>query len=104
MNIDRQALSLTSAFEGDVQVKLQCFAPDGTTMKEEEGWYSVAYRQRTPRTAVSFNTPKTSSETLRYVTVIYPYLSPAQAPDITARLTDGEEVIVTIDGKERRIK
>ena len=104
VNIDRQALSLTSAFEGDVQVKLQCFAPDGTTMKEEEGWYSVAYRQRTPRTAVSFNTPKTSSETLRYVTVIYPYLSPAQAPDITARLTDGEEVIVTIDGKERRIK
>ena len=97
--IDKQHSSLVSAFEGDVQVKLQCFAPEQTEMKEEEGWYSTAYRQRTERTAVSWNTPKQSGSPVRYITVIYPYLRPAKAPAIEARFADGTTVEVTIDGK-----
>ena len=102
--IDKQHFSLVSAFEGDVQVKLQCFAPEQTEMKEEEGWYSTAYRQRTERTAVSWNTPKQSGSPVRYITVIYPYLRPAKAPAIEARFADGTTVEVTIDGKTWTLK
>lgn len=102
--IDKQHSSLVSAFEGDVQVKLQCFAPEQTEMKEEEGWYSTAYRQRTERTAVSWNTPKQSGSPVRYITVIYPYLRPAKAPAIEARFADGTTVEVTIDGKTWTLK
>lgn len=102
--IDKQQSSLVSAFEGDVQVKLQCFVPEQTEMKEEEGWYSTAYRQRTERTAVSWNTPKRSGSPVRYITVIYPYLRPAKAPAIEARFADGTTVEVTIDGKTRMLK
>ena len=104
MAIDKQHFSLVSAFEGDVQVKLQCFAPEQTEMKEEEGWYSTAYRQRTERTAVSWNTPKQSGSPVRYITVIYPYLRPAKAPAIEARFADGTTVEVTIDGKTWTLK
>ena len=102
--IDKQHSSLVSAFEGDVQVKLRCFAPEQTEMKEEEGWYSTAYRQRTERTAVSWNTPKQSGSPVRYITVIYPYLRPAKAPAIEARFADGTTVEVTIDGKTWTLK
>ena len=102
--IDKQHFSLVSAFEGDVQVKLQCFAPEQTEMKEEEGWYSTAYRQRTERIAVSWNTPKQSGSPVRYITVIYPYLRPAKAPAIEARFADGTTVEVTIDGKTWTLK
>lgn len=104
VEIDKQHSSLVSAFEGDVQVKLQCFAPEQTEMKEEEGWYSTAYRQRTERTAVSWNTPKQSGSPVRYITVIYPYLRPAEAPVIEARFADGNTVEVIIDGKTRMLK
>ena len=104
MAIDKQHSSLVSAFEGDVQVKLQCFAPEQTEMKEEEGWYSTAYRQRTERTAVSWNTPKQSGSPVRYIMVIYPYLRPAKAPAIEARFADGTTVEVTIDGKTWTLK
>ena len=104
MAIDKQHSLLVSAFEGDVQVKLQCFAPEQTEMKEEEGWYSTAYRQRTERTAVSWNTPKQSGSPVRYITVIYPYLRPAKAPAIEARFADGTTVEVTIDGKTWTLK
>ena len=104
MAIDKQHSSLVSAFEGDVQVKLRCFAPEQTEMKEEEGWYSTAYRQRTERTAVSWNTPKQSGSPVRYITVIYPYLRPAKAPAIEARFADGTTVEVTIDGKTWTLK
>lgn len=102
--VDKEHSLLLSDFEGDVQVKLQCFVPEQTEMKEEEGWYSIAYRQRTERTAVSWNTPKQSGKPVRYITVIYPYLRPAEAPVIEARFADGNIVEITIDGKTQTLK
>lgn len=88
VKINHENLSLTSAFKGDTQVKLQCFAPDNTRLKEEEGWYSVAYRKRTKRTAVSFNKVKEKQETLRFITVIYPIINKESVPIITAYFID----------------
>lgn len=102
-------LSVTSDFNGESQVKLQCFAQKGTIMNKEEGWYSVAYRQRTERTAVSFNTEKKDKETVRFITVVYPTKDTKEFPAITAGFKNSNansgsmEIEVTINGKKQRL-
>ena len=108
INIDTKALSLSSEFTGDSQLKLQCFAPKKTTMKEEEGWYSVAYRQRTERTAISFNTEKKSKENVQFITVIYPAQNSKEFPEIEAKIKNNHSgsmaVEVTLNGKKQTLK
>lgn len=107
VKVDTKNLSLVSAFKGDTQVKLQCFAPQQTSLEEVEGWYSTAYRKRTERTAISLNTAKKEKDTLRYITVIYPTVGKEVMPEITARFKSktSEEgkmkLEVSIDGKKR---
>ena len=108
INIAPRTLSLSSHFTGDSQVKLQCFAPKQTTLKEEEGWYSVAYRQRTKRTAVSFNTEKKTAESVQFITVIYPARSNKDFPKIEAKMKKhtpaSMELEVRLDGKKQTLK
>lgn len=88
-------------------MKLQCFAPQQTSLEEVEGWYSTAYRKRTERTAITLNTAKKEKDTLRYITVIYPTAGKEAMPEITARFKSktSEEgkmkLEVSIDGKKR---
>ena len=107
IDIDAKTFSLSSNFAGENQVKLQCFAPKKTTLKEEEGWYSVAYRQRTERTAVSFNTEKKEKENVQFVTVIYPTKSTKSFPKIEAKIksnsSDTMEVEVSLNGKKQTL-
>ena len=107
IDIDAKTFSLSSNFAGENQVKLQCFAPKKTTLKEEEGWYSVAYRQRTERTAVSFNTEKKEKENVQFVTVIYPTKSTKGFPKIEAKIksnsSDTMEVEVSLNGKKQTL-
>ncbi len=105
VNIDPKNLSLTSHFKGESQVKLQCFAPQNTLLEKEEGWYSIAYRQRQERTAVAFNTDKKDKATIRFITVIYPATDSKAIPRISARFKGRAEesgkttIEVTVDGK-----
>lgn len=105
VNIDPRKLTLTSDFKDNSNVKLQCFAPSKITLKEEEGWYSTAYRQRTKRTAVSFNVRKDSRHPVRYITVIYPGKNSNDVPTISARFVNPKEqtmkVEVSLNGKRR---
>ena len=107
VNIDPTTMTLTSAFEGDSNVKLQCFGEKGMTLKEEEGWRSTAYRQRVERTAVSFNIPKKGEEAVRYITVIYPTKDAAKAPKLEAGFKSKKfdnnalQVEVKINGKKQ---
>lgn len=109
-DIDFKDLSVTSDFENNSQVKLQCFAAKGTTLKEEEGWFSTAYRQRTKRLAISFNKEKKHKETIRFITVIYPTKDKKDFPDIIARIKNANqeqtsmEVEVTINGAKQLLK
>ena len=110
VKIDTEHLSVTTDFEGYSQVKLQCFADKGTSLKEEEGWYSTAYHQRTKRTALSFNTEKKEKETVRFITVIYPVKEKKDFPDITASFNsinqeqNTMEIEVTVNGKKQSLK
>lgn len=107
VNIDPKTLTLTSAYEGQSNVKLQCFGEKGTALKKEEGWCSTAYRQRVKRTAVAFNTPKTKADAVRYITIIYPTKDAAKAPKLEAKFKNKKfdeqalEVEVVVDGKKQ---
>lgn len=109
VNIDPKTLTVTSDFEGNSNVKLQCFGPKGTTLKKEEGWRSTAYRKRVERTAVAFNVNKDNAETVRYITIIYPTEERAKAPKLEAKFKNKKfdenalEVEVKIDGKKRKL-
>lgn len=108
INVDPKTFSLSSEFVGGSQVKLQCFAPKNTEMKEEEGWYSVAYRQRTKRTAISFNKEKKEKENVQFITVIFPAKSSKEFPQIKAKIKnnkpDSMEVEVCLNGKKQLLK
>lgn len=106
--IDKKHNMITTGYEGNSNVKLQCFADKKISLREKEGWRSFAYRQREPRTSVSFNVEKNSSKPVRYVTVIYPSAT-SSFPAVKARLLYKEfdehhvGVEVSMDGKEYKL-
>lgn len=110
VNIDKKTNTLTSAFDGESNVKLQCFAEKPVSLKEKEGWRSTSYRHRVPRTAVSFDVEKSSPEAVRYITVIYPTADAAKAPEFKAKFKNktfdekGVKVEVSVDGKKRQLE
>lgn len=107
---DRETMTFLTQFEGDSNMKLQCFGPDGMTMKKDEGWVSTAYRQRAKRMNVSFNVKKDNSDAIRYITIIYPTKDSAKAPKLSASFKNkkfnesGLEVEVKVDGKKQSLK
>lgn len=110
VNIDKGTNSLTTSFEGKSNMKLQCFGSKKIFLKEKEGWYSTAYRKRTARTAISFETDKDNAEAVRYITVIYPFEDPGHFPALEAKFLDeafdeqGVKIEVTINGKKHQLK
>ncbi len=84
----REDMHFHTEFEGDSNMKLQCFGPDGMTMKKEEGWTSTAYQKKQKRMNVSFNYHKQDEEPVRYITVIVPKKEMGDNPSITARFKD----------------
>lgn len=84
VNINPKELTLTSEYGGKSNVKLQCFAPQGTTLEEEEGWQSTLYLVRAERKAVSFNVTKEDDKPIRYITIIYPIEDCSKAPKMSA--------------------
>lgn len=83
--IDPKNSSLNSQFGENSNVKLQCFSSQAITLEEEEGWNSIAYRQRTKRTAVSFNITKKDNNPIRYITIIYPTQKEDNFPKMSAK-------------------
>ena len=110
VQLDPKTMTATTNFEGNSNVKLQCFAPNGASMEEEEGWRSIAYRQREERTAFAFNVEKNNDDAVRYITVIYPTENSAKAPKFEAKFKNqkfnenGLEVEVKVGGKKKTLK
>ena len=107
VKIDSKNNILTTDFNDDSNVKLQCFSEHKISLREREGWRSVAYRKRVPRTAVAFDVEKKDSKPIRYITVITPSKSNTAYPDIKAKFVNkafnenGVKVKVTVDGKTK---
>ena len=85
INNSREDMTFVTDFEKGSNMKLQCFGPDGMTMKKEEGWLSTEYRKKIKRMNVSFNVKKDTDEAVRYITVIYPMEDSASAPKLSAK-------------------
>lgn len=105
VDLDKSKGQLVTCYSGNSNVLLRCFGPDKMQMVEEEGWYSIAYRQRTQRPAVSFNVEKTTGETVRYVTVIYPQKQVKKSMKISAAIKNATnnklEVEVNVNGQKQ---
>lgn len=106
VKVDEQKMTLTSDYAGDSNFKLQCFAPEGTELHEEEGWQATLYLVREPRKAVSFDVKKQDDRPMRYITIIYPAAKTSEIPTFSARFIDeaynenGVNVEVIVDGKK----
>lgn len=109
VNVDSKSNTLTSAFEGESNVKLQCFPEQKASVQEHEGWRSIAYRQRVPRTSVSFDAVKNSADPVRYITIIYPVKDTSAYPSLHAKFINkgfdekGVKIEVSVNGKKRRL-
>lgn len=107
VDLDKSKGQLCTRYAGNSNVLLRCFGPDNMQMIEEEGWYSIAYRQRTKRPAVAFNAEKTTNETVRYITVIYPQKQAKKSTKISASIKNATaeklEVEVNVDGRKRTL-
>lgn len=107
VDINPKEFILTSDYGGKSNAKLQCFAPQGATLEEEEGWQATLYLVREKRTAVSFNVEKKDEAPVRYITVIYPTEDCGNAPEMSARFVNPQydenslKVEVTLDGKKQ---
>lgn len=109
VNINPQEFALTSDYAGKSNVKLQCFASEGATLEEEEGWQATLYLVREKRTAVSFNVAKKDRTPVRYITVIYPAEDNSKAPKISAKFINQQyddkslKIEVIADGQKRML-
>lgn len=109
VNIDPKELMLTSQYGGKSNAKLQCFAPQGTTLEEEEGWQSTLYLVRAERTAVSFNVAKEDDAPVRYITIIYPTEDGSRMPQMSANFIHPQydekslKIEVSIDGVKKTL-
>ena len=106
----REDMTFVTQFENGSNMKLQCFGPDGMTMKKEEGWLSTAYRKKVKRMNVSFNVRKDGEDAVRYITIIYPVKDSTDAPEMSAKFKNrkfdenGLEIEVKVGGKKRTLK
>lgn len=110
VNIDPKNMIVQSDYQGNSNVKLQCFSEKPLMLREEEGWRSIAYRQREPRTALSFNLPKEVQHAARFITIIYPFADHAAIPKLSAKFNNKQfasssvDVEVKINDKKRGLK
>lgn len=109
VHIDKQNNSLLTAFKGESNLFLACFSENKITLQKKEGWRSIAYRQRTPRTSVSFDIEKKNGNAVRYITIICPMKNRTGMPSAKAKFLNKatEEncvrVEIELNGKKRNL-
>jgi len=81
----RETMHFATMYDHTSNMKLQCFGPEGMSMKKEEGWMSTSYMKKQKRMNVSFNVKKDTSDPVRYITVIVPKENSGNTPSISAK-------------------
>lgn len=84
----REDMHFHTEFDGESNMKLQCFGPENMTMKKDKGWQSTDYMKKVQRMNVSFNVKKGSDEPVRYITVIVPKKTSGDDVKISAKFLD----------------
>lgn len=84
----RETMHFNTEADNGCNMKLQCFGPEGMSMKKEEGWQSPKYMTKNKRIKASFNAKKEDGRPIRFITVIVPKEEPGDNPKITASFID----------------
>ncbi len=109
VKIDSVRHTLTTENDGNTQIFMQCFGSHPLHLRQEEGWYSTAYRKKEERPAVAFDIEKTNAAPVRYITVIYP-VQENSTPKISCKFNSaafsdqGMDVDIKIDKKRYRLR
>lgn len=107
IDVDRKQLKVTTQYADDSNVSIQGFSDKAANLEVTEGWYSVAYRQKTARPSLSFDLNKTDEAPVRFITVITPFTKADKKTAYTAKIlkaADNElQVEITVNGKKRTL-
>ena len=85
---DLDTMRIQSNFDDANNLILQVFAPNKLELKEQEGWVSYAYRQKSARPAFEFSQSKKDGSSVQFVTVIIPTHNKGNIDKIEASLVD----------------
>ena len=101
---DNAKLSVQTLNDDNNNVVVKGFGAKGTSLIEEEGWVSYAYRQKSKRPAFAYEQEKNNSEPVRFITVIYPVGMDTPKIDAQFAVKDMEEKAVKVNLKINRKK
>lgn len=90
MAIDKKNNSIHTLFADGNNIMLQSISNIPSTMQQEQGWVSYEYRQKNKREAFSFVANKTTTEPVRYITVITPISSTKKLPKIQPKFVNAQ--------------
>lgn len=104
VSYENKKLSVQTLYNDNNNLIVKGFGTKGTSMIEEEGWVSYAYRQKNKRPAFAYTFNKTTKEPVRFITVIYPVGT--NSPKIEAQFTGKimEDKAVNVNLKINRKK
>ena len=83
-----EEMFFATQFKDGSNFRLECFGPEGMTMRKDEGWQSPAYKKKHRRMNVSFNVRKEGAEPVRYITVIALKQNEGNNPKMSAKFLD----------------
>jgi heparan-sulfate lyase len=106
VDVSPQQLKLNTRYHDNNNILIQGFGNKGTQLLQEEGWVSYVYRVKHKRPAISFLTHKNSTDTVRFITVIYPISdkTPKVSACFKSALQNNINVLLKINGKKYNLE
>lgn len=98
--------TIRTEYKGESNVMIACSSASAMDLKQEEGWYSTAYRKKTARPSFSFNVNKKDEKPVRFVTVIYPgkdVKSVSAMGKVISSTDKSLKVSVKVNGKKQQL-
>ena len=98
--------TIRTDYKGESNVMIACNSASPMELKQEEGWYSTAYRKKTARPSFSFNVDKKDAKPVRFVTIIYPgkdVKSVSATGKVISSTDKSLKVSVKVNGKKQQL-
>ena len=98
--------TIRTDYKGESNVMIACNSASPMELKQEEGWYSTAYRKKIARPSFSFNVDKKDAKPVRFVTIIYPgkdVKSVSAAGKVISSTDKSLKVSVKVNGKKQQL-
>lgn len=94
---NKNNFSVNTSYSDKNNIMVKAFGDNSMELKEEEGWVSYNYRQKSKRPAFVFESNKKDDKPVRFLTVLVPYST--DKPEVSAIILPSEENEVEIELK-----